>query len=184
MFDRVRGWARRSMPTRETFEHNRVLRPIAHRVLRPELWRFHRRSVPRGVALGILVGVLVPVAQTVFAALLALPARANVPVAALTTFLTNPLTTPPIWLGAYWVGHSLLRVDATTPGQPIATQLDSAAGSWLSWLLSDAALTSALGLLVIAVTGAALGYLLAAFWWRLWIARKWRQRSLDRALRG
>ena len=99
MFDRIRLWSERNMPTRETFEGIRILRPIAHRILLPELWRFHRRSVPRGVALGVIVGVLIPVAQTVFAALFALPARANVPVAAVTTFITNPLTTPPIWVG-------------------------------------------------------------------------------------
>ena len=100
MIERLRRLADRHMPTRETFERIRWLRPIAHRILLPELWRFHRRSVPRGVALGIVVGVLMPVAQTVFAALFALPARANVPVAAVTTLITNPITTPPIWLAA------------------------------------------------------------------------------------
>ena len=184
MLEKLRGWVSRNMPREETFQNNRFLRPIAHRVLRPELWRFHRRSVPRGVALGVLVGILVPVAQTVFAALLALPARANVPVAALTTFLTNPFTTPPIWIGAYWVGKWLLRIDAGTPGQPISTQLNSQAGGWLRWLLSDAAPATAVGLVVIAVAGAASGYLLAAFSWRFWIAHKWRQRSLNRKLRA
>lgn len=184
MFDKLRTFAHRHMPTRETFERSALLRPIAHRILRPELWRFHRRSVPRGVALGVLVGILVPVAQTLFAALLALPARANVPVAAVTTLLTNPLTTPPIWLAAYWIGHWLLRVDAAVPGNPIATELHSEGGDWLRWLLSDAAPATALGLLILAVVGAILGYVLAAFGWRLWIARKWGHRSAVRASRG
>ena len=100
MVPKIAAWANRNMPTRETFEKIKWLRPISHRILLPELWRFHRRSVPRGVALGIIVGVLIPVAQTVFAALFALPAKANVPVAALTTFITNPFTTPPIWVAA------------------------------------------------------------------------------------
>jgi uncharacterized protein (DUF2062 family) len=184
MFETMRGWIHRNMPREETFQNNRFLRPIAHRVLRPELWRFTRRSVPRGVALGVVVGVLVPVAQTVFAALLALPARANVPVAALTTFLTNPITTPPLWLGGYWLGKWLLRIDAGTPGRPIARHLDSEAVGWLRWLLSDAAPATALGLLVIAIVGAAIGYLLAAVWWRIWIARKWNARAHSRMPRG
>ena len=71
----VAGWLGRNMPTRETFERVRWLRPVAHRVLAPALWRFHRRSVPRGVALGVLVGVLIPVAQTIVAALAAHPPR-------------------------------------------------------------------------------------------------------------
>ncbi|PIW54288.1 MAG: DUF2062 domain-containing protein, partial [Sphingomonadales bacterium CG12_big_fil_rev_8_21_14_0_65_65_10] len=39
------------MPSREEMAENRWLAPIAHRFLSPELWRFTRRSVPRGVAL-------------------------------------------------------------------------------------------------------------------------------------
>jgi len=50
---RVAAWTRSKMPTREQMEANRFIRPYAHRVLRSELWRFTRRSVPRGVALGI-----------------------------------------------------------------------------------------------------------------------------------
>lgn len=170
------AWCGRNMPTRETFERIRWLRPVAHRVLLPQLWRFHRRSVPRGVALGILVGVLIPVAQTIVAALLALPAKANVPVAALTTFITNPFTTPPIWFGAYWLGSWMLRLDALTQTRPLEAQLESEAGGWLLWLTSTAAPALAVGLLAIAVVAAAIGYLLAAFGWRWWTAHKWRTR--------
>lgn len=172
------------MPTRETFEGIRWLRPIAHRILLPELWRFHRRSVPRGVALGIIVGVLIPVAQTIVAALLALPSRANVPVAAVTTFITNPLTTPPIWVAAYWTGSYLLKLDAMTPTQPLTRQVQSGAVDWIQWLLSDAAPATALGLLVISIISAAVGYLIASFTWSWWIGHKWRRRAARRAHRG
>ena len=63
LLQRVTDWWRRTMPTRESMEQNRLLRPVAHRVLAPELWRFTRRSVPRGVALGMVTGILFPVAQ-------------------------------------------------------------------------------------------------------------------------
>ena len=182
MFDRFRAWSERTMPTRESFEKIGWLRPIAHRVLLPELWRFHRRSVPRGVALGILVGVLIPVAQTIFAALFALPVKANVPVAALTTVITNPFTTPAIWFCAYWLGSWILHVDRLAPGQPLNSALADDGGwqnqvmIWARWLLSDAAPPTVLGLFVISVIGAAIGYLLASFLWRQWIVHKWRHR--------
>ena len=114
MLERFTAWTHRNLPTREQMARNRVIRPFAGRVLRSELWRFTRRSVPRGVALGILVGVIVPVAQILFAALMCLSVRANVPVAALTTFITNPVTTPLIWVFSYKVGAWLLQVDAMT----------------------------------------------------------------------
>ena len=44
---------RKYMPKREEMARNKYLAPIAHRFLSPELWRFTRRSVPRGVALGL-----------------------------------------------------------------------------------------------------------------------------------
>ena len=176
--ERLGAWTTRNMPTRDTFERIGWLRPIAHRILLPELWRFHRRSVPRGVALGIIVGVMIPVAQTIVAALLALPSKANVPVAALTTFITNPLTTPPIWIAAYHIGSYLLRVDAKTVVQPLNRQVDSPWMDWLQWLLSDAAPATALGLVVISAVGAAIGYLIASFGWSWWVGRKWKRRRL------
>ena len=174
VWQRVAAWGRRNLPTRESMERSRLLRPVAHRVLAPELWRFTRRSVPRGVALGMVTGILCPVAQIPLSAVLALPFRANVPTAALTTLITNPLTTPPLWVAAYWIGRRLLRLDAQVPGQPVA---EAANLGWVQWLLSEAGPATATGLIVLSIVFAMAGYLLSALGWRLWIARKWRSRN-------
>ncbi len=181
IWGRIKAWGERNMPTRESLEGNRWLRPIAHRVLAPELWRFTRRSVPRGVALGMVTGIMFPVAQILLSAALALPFRANIPVAALTTFLTNPLTTPPLWVAAYWVGRKVLHLDASVPGAPIATHV--ANDSWLTWLLAEAGPATVTGLVTITIVAAVLGYILSAVGWRMWIARKWRKRIRERAAR-
>lgn len=175
VWGRIRAWAHRNLPTRESMEENRWLRPVAHRVLAPELWRFTRRSVPRGVALGMVTGILIPMGQIPASAVLALPLRANIPAAALTTFITNPLTTPPLWLAAYWVGRKVLRLDADIPGQPIATKV-AANMDWFQWLYAEAGPALIVGLLTVTVIGAVLGYALSSLGWRLWIARKWRSR--------
>lgn len=176
---RLQAWFRSAMPTQQALRDNRYTRPFAGRILRGELWRFTRHSVPRGVALGLLVGIIIPVAQTLFAALFALPVRANVPVAAATTFVTNPVTTPVIWVVAYKVGEFLLRVDAMTYGKPVNTAVHaSALGEWMRWM-TDQAGVLAFGLVVVAVISAALGYLLSAWGWRWWILRK-RRRDLAR----
>lgn len=179
-YARAHAWTKRNMPTRESFEGNKYLRPVAHRVLAPELWRFTRRSVPRGVALGMVTGILFPVAQIALSAIIALPFRANIPTAALTTFITNPLTTPLIWTGAYYVGKWALRLDQVVPGQP----LQDASISWMQWLRSDVAPAIAVGLLIITAASAVGGYLLSKYGWQLWIARKWKrrhQRAIDAA---
>ena len=173
---RFTRWVGRNMPTRESMEQNRFIKPFAARVLRSDLWRFTRRSVPRGVALGVLVGVIIPLGQIFAAALLALPVRANVPVAALTTFITNPFTTPLFWLASYHVGSFILRIDANTFGQPVATALNQPqVETWMGWLTGAASIT-AFGLVVLAVVLAAVGYVATAIGWRVWIAGKRRRR--------
>jgi uncharacterized protein (DUF2062 family) len=47
---------------------------------------------------------------------------------------------------------------------------------WLYWLLSDAAPSLLVGLLLISVVTAAIGYLVAVWVWRGWIGRKHRAR--------
>ncbi len=158
---RVTNWWRRIMPTRESMEQHRLLRPVAHRVLAPALWRFTRRSVPRGVALGMVTGILFPVAQIAFSAVLALPIRANIPVAAAMTFITNPFTTPFIWVAAYWIGNQVLHFDAQVPGSPIATQVAANSG-WLHWLFSVAGPATIVGLFIITASLAIVGYAVAA----------------------
>lgn len=180
MFAKFAAWTQRNMPTREQMERSRWIRPFASRVLRSELWRFTRRSVPRGVALGMLVGIIVPFAQILFASLLCLSVRANVPVASLTTFVTNPFTTPLIWLFSYKVGSWLLQVDAMTVIAPVNSAIQhSQFDDMLQWL-TGATLVTAFGLVVVGIVAAAVGYLATSFGWRWWIAHKRRTR-IERA---
>lgn len=176
-------WISRNMPTREQMEGNRFIRPFAHRVLRSDLWRFTRRSVPRGVALGMLVGIIVPFAQILFAALLSVSVRANVPLAALTTFVTNPVTTPLLWVAAYWVGSWLLRVDAATVVAPVSRAIEQTElQQFLEWL-TGATMVTAFGLVVIAIVTAAFSYLVSGMIWRALVARKWSRRRNRRPRR-
>lgn len=170
----IGGWLRRHVPTRESIARNRWLRPVAGRVLNPALWRFNRRSVPRGVALGVLTGILFPFAHMPLAAVLALPLRANVPVAVSTTLINNPLTIGPILFAAYRLGGWVLRLDAAVPGRPIASGVGGHVGL-LHWVAVGGP-PIIVGLLLIAAALAAVGYLGTALLWRLRIARRWGKR--------
>ncbi len=168
------------MPKREEMERNKWLAPIAHRFARSELWRFTRRSVPRGAALGLFAAFIIPVGQIFLAAFLALPARANVPVAALITFVTNPFTVP-FWAWvANKVGRFVLKIDAATVG---AANAEIASGRWqeFGWFLETAGVT-AFGFFVLAIVTAAIGYLGAGFLWRYLVARKWTRRPARRKM--
>jgi uncharacterized protein len=176
--DRIGGWFARHLPSRDQIAGHRFSRPFRTHLRRDELWRFTRRSVPRGVAVGLFVGVLflIPGVQIIAATLFSLPFRANIPVAAAMTFLTNPLTTPALLVGAAEAGSLFgYRADIATVKAMLArgTSLEE----WLAWVLSDAALGVLCGLAAIAAASAALGYLLSILVWRWWQARKWRRRA-------
>jgi len=168
------SWIERNMPRREDMERNRWLAPIAHRFARSDLWRFTRRSVPRGVALGLFAAFIIPVGQIFLAAFLALPTRANVPVAALITFVTNPFTVPFWALVANKVGRVMLKIDAATTG---AANAEIASGRWESfgWFLETAGVT-AFGFIVLSVLTSAIGYVVAGWVWRYIVSRKWGKR--------
>ena len=99
--------------------------------------------------------------------------RANIPVAAAMTFLSNPLTTPFFLDAAIEVGsrigfHADLAAFLALAGESV--------GRWLPWLLSDAAPSLVCGLFLIGLGVALVGYIVSLVGWRWWIARKWRQR--------
>ncbi|MDT9011842.1 DUF2062 domain-containing protein [Novosphingobium sp. APW14] len=170
MSSRITRWARANMPRREELEHSRWIGPFARR---PELWRFTRRSVPRGVAVGLLVGIfaLIPGIQIIGAALMCVPSRGNIPLAALMTFLSNPATTPLILAGSIWLGNQLgFHADPQTFYG--LYERGAGLGEWTRWLLSDAAPAALLGLFIISTVTAAIGYLVSAFTWNSWVRRK------------
>lgn len=91
-------------PSREQLQTTPGLRGLAPHLSHPKLWLWSRRGVALGVAVGLFVGLLIPVAQFLFAAAAAMFLRANVAMAAAATLVSNPLTVPPIYYGAYHLG--------------------------------------------------------------------------------
>ena len=160
---------------------NRWLQPFAAHLSSPLVWRFNRRGVARGAALGMFSGFAVPIAQTPFAALFAVGARANLPVAALSTFITNPLTVPFIYYLAYRVGSAMLRIPADTifALSPDAGLVERG----LMWAVALAGPTY-LGLLLFAAISAAIAYFGVHLGWRIWVGQRRQRRLRLRLLNG
>ena len=178
MVERFTNWMAKNAPKREDLAKSRWMGPFGQRVLHSEFWRFTRRSVPRGVAVGLFVGVflLIPGVQIVGSALMSIPFRANIPIAAAMTFLTNPATTPFLLVASIWVGNRLgFQADLASFHALYAR--GASVGDWFAWLFSDAAPALVSGLVIIALAAGAIGYFLSYFIWRWWIARKWRRRA-------
>jgi uncharacterized protein len=172
------GWLHRNSPKHEDVVKSRWLRPFAGRIGNRELWRFTRRSVPRGVALGLFVGILllIPGIQIIGVALLALPFRANIPIGAVMTFLSNPATTPFILIAATAAGNKALGLHADVQTFERLISDGASFSAWSSWLFSEAAPAMLAGLALIALVSSVVGYFITVVVWRFWIAGKWRRR--------
>ncbi len=183
-------WMQGHVPNRERLENNRWVRPFAHHLLRPELWRLTRRSVPRGVALGLFVGVMIPLAHFVVAAFIAILIRANIPAAMLATFIGFPVIYVGLLAAAAKIGGLLLRVDTITASEPLTQAIDGSGihrvlehgMHWAHWAVGKGP-SVILGLFVIATALSLMGYLGSSVFWRWWIGRKRRQRTAGAAPR-
>jgi uncharacterized protein (DUF2062 family) len=172
-------WLRANMPKREALERNRALRPFAHVIANPNVWHFNRHAVARGAAVGLFVGILLPFPpQTLFAALAAVPTRANIAIAALMTFVTNPFTTVPILVGAYETGTWLLQAKRTGLAM-VASDAGwlEKAGAWLA----DASLPTVTGLIVLSTLASLAGYGAIQLMWRVRIVRRLARRRRRQA---
>lgn len=173
-------WVRKHSPSREELSQNRFIKPFAGRIKHLHLWRFTRRSVPRGAALGMVIGifVMIPGIQVIASALLALPFRANIPVAAAATFTSNPITTPFILFAAVFVGNEVFGLEADPRHFQTMVERQAGVSEWLAWFATDAAPALLGGLLVIATIAAVTAYLLADWFWRYRVSRRWKRRHL------
>lgn len=149
---------------------------MAHHFQDEHLWQMERGSVARGVAIGLFFGLLLPLAQILFAVAFAVWLRGHVAVAAAATFVTNPLTFAPLYWLAHRIGSTLLgrsTAQAKADAALVEAQVEAAAAAqgWLSatWqAVLNAGAPLLVGLAVMAVAGALLGFLLV---WLLWPPR-------------
>ena len=85
--------------------------PFRHLLHDQRLWGIRRKTVVPAFALGLFVACMPFPGHPIVAALLALVLRINIPVAALTTLVSNPLTMGPLYYFNYRIGAALLSRD-------------------------------------------------------------------------
>lgn len=146
------------------------MRPFRLLLEHPVYWSLNRRSVTRAFALGLAISFVPIPIHFLLATLLALTFRLNVPATICGTFLANPLTMVPMYVGAYWVGCNLLGVT----GSNIAFEMS---WDWLTTTLVPIWKPFLLGCLVLGVSAAACGYLLLGGVWHLSLVLKYHERK-------
>ncbi|MFA7505613.1 MAG: DUF2062 domain-containing protein [Burkholderiaceae bacterium] len=202
----IRHRLKRWLPTEEKLRANRGLRWMGPLLRRPWLWHLSRRRVAAGAAIGVFFGLLIPVMQIAAAGGVAILLRANLPVAAVATLVSNPLTYVPIGIAAYQTGSWILgepvdpeasKAQVEALAQEISREIETAARTTPPensrnpedagpplveptprwWQrLGHIGKPLILGLAVFAVTGAALAWILVNLVWIVAVRLRRRRR--------
>lgn len=174
---------RRFLPSHQSIKEHRLLRWVGPRLHDPSLWHLNRRAVARAVAIGAFFGLMIPVAQIPAAVIASLSLRANLWIAAMSTLVSNPFTYAPLYYFAYRLGAGILGIKpapevAEAPVVETFTQWLGHAWHWLGGVGQPLLL----GMLLMAVTAATVGYFVTRTLWRYHVLRKWRARERLRAV--
>ena len=164
---------RRLIPKREHLQQNRWLRWLVPYMHHPRLWHWSRRGVALGVAIGVFFGLLIPIAQIPFSAATAIILRANVPAAAASTLVTNPVTFAPIYFAAYRLGIWVTGSDSRPMPADLRPEAAEDAGFWQR--LEALGLPLVVGLAITATIMGLASYGLISLLWYLQVLRKRRQ---------
>jgi uncharacterized protein (DUF2062 family) len=175
----MRKFFKDRLPNQDSIRKHRWLQPVQHWFHHPNLWHLNRRSVAGGVALGLFCGLVPGPLQMLSAALLAVWLRVNLPVALFTTLYTNPFTIVPLYLFAYEIG---VRVSGASNGT-VHNMPAFPSVHWHDWSpvwawLQELGKPLLIGLPLLALGLALIGYVAARLAWRAAVVWKWRRRHL------
>lgn len=174
----------RILPSARAVRESRALRWFGPLIHHPRLWHVNRRGIALGLAIGVFMGLLIPIAQIPFSALLALALRANLPIAVVSTLVTNPFTFAPLYFLAYQIGALLLGHENDTVTEEALAAEFTGLVDWLAaWWDKLVALGRPLvvGLLVMASTMAFIAYWTVMLLWRAHVRYQLWQRRRRRA---
>ena len=157
---------------RRLLDH-RIFNSVRHRLHAETLWHLNKRSLAGGLAAGLFAAFIPFPLQMLIAAGLAIAWQANMPVALVSTWVSNPLTYAPIFYSNYKIGLYVLglfhpiQTAVIEHEQSILTQIGDIGGPFL------------LGSFCAAFMASLTGYVAARAIWRIITLRKlYRRRSI------
>lgn len=164
-----RGFFKRHLPDPKTLLAHRHLRYLGDVLHDPNLWHLNRNSIATAFSIGLFCAFMPIPFQMLLAAILAIVFRANILVSVILVWISNPITMPALFYGAYKVGAWVLWQPA------IATEWQF---GWTAILekLGDILPALLVGAFICGTIAALLGNLCIRLIWRWFISKKWRQR--------
>jgi uncharacterized protein (DUF2062 family) len=137
--------------------------PFRHLLHDPRLWGVQRRRVVPAFALGLFIAFMPFPGHTLMAVLLALAMRINIPVAAVSTWVSNPATMGPMYYLAYKLGSLLLDSDE----KPFGFEMSF---DWVTHTFVTIWQPMLLGCVLLGAATAVTGYVTLNLLWRISVA--------------
>ncbi len=154
------------LPDSDSIKKHKHLKVFGTLLHNPNLWHLNRRSFAGAIAVGLFIAFIPLPTQMLIAAAAAIILHVNLPVSVATVWITNPITMPPMFYAAYWIGA--LIMDTPSNAQDFEFSIDmlmsSLGSSWKPFLL---------GCFVLGTSSAGLGYALARGVWRWIVIKRW-----------
>jgi hypothetical protein len=165
-----RNFIKRFLPDHEVIKRQKALRIFGDVLYNPNLWCLNRRSAAGAFAVGLFMAYVPVPFQMLFAAGLALIFSVNLPLSVVLVWISNPITMPVMFYGAYKLGAWLMQ----EPPQAFHFEL-----SWefLAHQMSQIGPPFLLGCLVCSTLLSLIGYFGIRGLWRYSVVRNWKKRQ-------
>jgi uncharacterized protein (DUF2062 family) len=176
------------LPDIEHIRRYKILAIFGERLFHPALWGINRHTVAKGVAIGLFCGLIPGPFQMLFAALVCLFLRGNLPLAALLTLYTNPFTILPLYFLAYHYGAWALGNDADQAADWVLpewvwSELGASLSRYADWL-SHLGAPLGLGLVMLASTLGFTSYVGVTCLWNWRLHQIWQRRQRQHTQTG
>lgn len=171
----LRGFFKRVLPAHHKFQQHKQLGLLGDILHDQNLFHLNRHSVATGMAIGLFVAFMPIPGHMLVAAVAAIYFRANLPLAVVLVWLSNPITIPPLFFLCYKTGTLLLQQ------QPLHLNFEPTL-TWFNAVMADIWGPLLLGCLSLAGLSAVTGYFAVKLLWRMAIIRKWEERKEKKRL--
>jgi len=167
---------KRWMPDPQKIKQHKHLRYLGSRLHEASLWHLNRRSASGAFAVGLFFAWMPVPMQMLFAALFAVFFRVNLPLSVMLVWISNPLTMPPMFYGAYLFGVKLLGAEKQRFNFEISLQ-------WLTDSISTIGPPFLLGCVIFGALSSIVGYGAIRLLWRISVIKELNQRRKKRQQR-
>ncbi|MDG1255592.1 MAG: DUF2062 domain-containing protein [Glaciecola sp.] len=161
------------LPDHKTIREQKFLKLFGSMFQDPNLWHLNRHSASGAFGIGLFFAFWPVPFQMWLSAFAAIPLRVNLPLSIATVWLTNPMTMPPIFYGAYKVGAWVLGTDVGEFEFQLSWE-------WLMGSVNTIGPAFLLGCMICSVVFGSLGYATMNFLWRRSVIKSWQARRAKR----